>query len=798
MRTLTITLFNVVFLAAAVLTWPIYRDVRFIILVAIALLLANAVAIVSATRRWSARRVALILAVAYLVLGVPLAIPSGLSSPIAFLQAWLQLFIAPVTAWKDLLTLSLPVGSYQSVLVPALIIYLGVTAVALALALRIRKTALRPFVAGVASVPLLFATLFGSSNTEFTLNIAGFTLPSAGHILLTVLSLLALGFWVAYRPVSRSQTHRSADLPKTRTLSQFRSSGVLTLAATLMVAVSITPTLMADSPRDVLRTRVNPQLVIDTETSPLSLYRAAFSDEMFATPLFETALSADVDRIRIATLSTFDGQVMSVGNDASFSRVPALVSGPPSSELITVTVGALTGIWMPTTANLTGVEFTGERASALSDGFFYNETLQSGVQITNGGLTSGDSYRLSADAEVSSTPELGDLKPGLTSSQIDPALIPDSVGDWIALQRVPNTGAGLETLISRLRARGYLSHALNIDPEAPPAWMQALPNYQFFASRAGHSSARIDQLFSALRDREREVGSGDDTKLVAAPGDDEQFAVAALLLADQLGFNARVVVGTRLGDAPADLAQCTGGSCSGSTLAAWLEVQGESGEWVTVDVTPQAEHPIAPDVERLQDPQVVTQVTPPSVDPVRPSDSLPAQSGANAPEPDPTQLDLSWLWLSLRIATLSILVLLVLFGPMLLIAFLKRLRRKHRRTAAEPKERILGAWNEVVDTEIDAGIELPRGGTRLEVAHSQNRAREEDARPEHSGTIELAHLADRAVFSVEPVSEQAAERAWLLADEHRRELRSHQQWRKRLLSSLSLRSFTRWIRETNR
>ena len=69
---------------------------------------------------------------------------------------------------------------------------------------------------------------------------------------------------------------------------------------------------------------------------------------------------------------------------------------------------------------------------------------------------------------------------------------------------------------TRSRAEGFISHGLADDePE----------------SRSGHSLDRIAELFSGSR----------------MIGDAEQYAVAAALMADRLGFPARVVVGLRTG-----------------------------------------------------------------------------------------------------------------------------------------------------------------------------------------------------------------------------------------------------------
>ena len=76
--------------------------------------------------------------------------------------------------------------------------------------------------------------------------------------------------------------------------------------------------------------------------------------------------------------------------------------------------------------------------------------------------------------------------------------------------------------------------------------MATLPGYSFKASASGHSLARIDALFARLLERETDPRAEASGNYVAAVGDDEQFAVATALVAAELGFPARVVVGARL------------------------------------------------------------------------------------------------------------------------------------------------------------------------------------------------------------------------------------------------------------
>lgn len=785
MKLITLGLFNAAFVAAAWLTWPIYQDASFVILAVVSLAAANGIVIVGAVRGMRTRTIALSTGVGYFVLGIPLAVPSALTSPRAMVTGVLSLITAPITAWKDLLTLSLPVGSYQTMLVPAFLLFFVVPVLALSLALRAKK--LWPIAAAVALLPMLFAALFGSSATSA--GGFGFSFPAALEIALTLVSIVLMMIWLSVRRNAKVSWRRNG----------WGAAGSVVLAGAAVLSLLIVPPLLSATPRNVLRAQIDPQLRIDEQTSPLSLYRQAFRDELFDTELFQVSQPGSAQRVRIATLTGYNGQVATVSADetgggtaanSAFARVPSLVGSATKSGATALKIGALQGVWMPTLSGLEAVSFSEPRREALTDGFFYNGELEAGIQLADGGLKTGDSYRLQAADTGSTAPqdELSALKPGLSQPRINPDYVPESLQDWVSMQKVSRTGEGLQTLIDRLRARGYLSHALAVDSQNPPTWMTQLPGYEFQPSRAGHSTARIDQLFTDLRDRQRELGSVSDAQLVAAIGDDEQFSVAALLLADQLGFYARIVLGTSLvTESDQSLNACSSGACDGSNLTAWLEVQGDSGEWVSVDVTPQFENPIAPEVDRLQDPQIVTEVRPPSTDTVQPPESAPSQSDAKSPDSPTAALDLTWLWTTLQVLALSILVLVILVGPFVVIWMLKLLRRRERQRGPEPADMILGAWNEYVDTSLDFGKPAPTNETRVELVQLYT-----GGQPQ-SNELTVAQITDRAVFSDEiPTLAQSAA-AWQLVDARVRELRAQAHRRQRIRAAISLRSFWRWL-----
>lgn len=359
---------------------------------------------------------------------------------------------------------------------------------------------------------------------------------------------------------------------------------------------------------------------------------------------------------------------------------------------------------------------------------------------------------------------------------------PESLLRWLRNQDQPGDGAGLAELANRLRARGYLSHALTATGETPK-WITSLgTGYTFRPSTAGHSLARIDQLFTALNTRAEVVAEqGGNGSLVAAVGDDEQFAVAIALIADQLGFPTRVVVGSRLvAEDDAGLPACEDGLCRGQNLAVWVEVQGADGRWAAVDSTPQHKQDLAAQTQRRRDPENPTQVLPVPAREVDPPDSAGAKGDSERTAAG-TGLNLAWLWVSLRVVAILLLILLVLLGPLLVVILAKRLRRQARRRRDDPVQQITGGWDELVDTWIDHGAAVPGNQTRTEWAQSLTGAT----------AVGLAERADQAVFSGGAVSAEQAASYWQDVDAERLRLGAvgtrWQQWRSRV----SLASFMR-------
>ena len=433
---------------------------------------------------------------------------------------------------------------------------------------------------------------------------------------------------------------------------------------------------------------------------------------------------------------------------------------------------------MPTAGRLTSATFVGDRATSLADGFYYSSAAEAGVQTAGDGLAAGDSYVV--EAVEPTRPALAEIDaPGTAGSAVE---APESLTTWVEQHRTGSGGAALEELVTLLRERGYLSHGLSLDTTAP-AWMAELPGYTFQPSASGHSLARVGALFTRLLDRETDPRAEASGNYVAAIGDDEQFAVAVALIARELGFPSRVVMGARLSSADPTLSTCENGLCRAQDLAAWTEVQDEAGRWVPVDVTPQYEISPSLEVTEQRDPENVTEVRPDSVEEVLPPDPVQEDSGAEDSDPPAGGPDLAWLGPALRVAGIVMAVFVLVFGPFLTIILAKAIRRRGRRRQGAPASRIAGGWDEYVDAAIDAGRGAPRTFTRSELA----------AEYATMSGPRLAEAADRAVFSHGTMTAEEADEFWRIVESERRQLaRQGGAWQ-RLRATISLRSFVRHL-----
>jgi hypothetical protein len=791
-------LINAAFIVAllvigAIAAWPIYETPFFIVTVAGAAILAAGISLLGLWLGLSPFTIVLVTIGAYLLLGVPLAMPSAFADLGSIGASWLQFVSATVFGWKQIVTVAIPVGTYQALLVPAFFIVLFGTTAAFSLAWRTQRLQI---LAVPAAAALAFLGLaFGSPRESDELRVLWMQLAPKEVALGLATLLVALAFLLWRATDARHHALRSGAAAVVRQQRGSAAGAVRRWALAivmLLIAVTVAATVLptaAVNERQVLRTAVEPPITLSEYVSPLSQYRAYFAGELYNETLFE--VSGDIDdgtRLRLAVLGYYDGEVYRVVNpvtgatsrETAFERIPSRLHPDGSIDEFEVEVGEYEGVWLPTVGSLASIDFSGSNASALIEGFYYNAGNQAGVQLRL--LGPGDSYVL--EVVQPDEVDLATLRERTSrAGLIDEGLIPESLIEWVRLQRVGTDGAALLELVERLRARGYLSHSL-MEPEGADAdWMADLGgDYAFESSLAGHSIDRIDALFASLVQKQREARSTDDIDLVAAVGDDEQFAVAVALVAQYLGFDSRVVLGFDLGGSDS-VASCDSGTCAGGDLIAWVEVQGRDDAWATIDVTPQHENPVSPLDNNLRDPENLTEVVPDIAQEQLPPEAAPSGGDQEDVPSEQVGPDLSWLRDVLKVVGVSLLSLLVILMPFLTVLVAKARRRRQRMKDPEPENRIVGGWDEYVDAALDHGRPLPSSETRTEIAQLYGTPR----------AMILATLADEAVFHAEPPEADTSARFWAIVEAEKRALAAGMTRWQRLRAAVSLRSFTRYL-----
>jgi nicotinamide riboside transporter PnuC len=710
------------------------------------IVLALAIALLGLKFSWNVLILTVAGIVAYLVFGGALAVPkTTLFGFLPTVSTVRSLALGIVFSWKDVLTLETPVGGFPSTLVVPFLSSLVAGVLAFSFALRFRRAAAWALLPAVAL--LVTGIAFG-------------TREAAEPVLQgLVFSAVALGWWAWRRQENRSEAAQATSLDSSRrdaaSARRLRSTRLAAGAGLVVVAMAFgfgAAAAAPAAPREVLRDQIVPPLDLHDYASPLVGFRSFVRDEKDKT-LFTVTGLPDQARIRLATLDAYDGIVYNVAGDGSsgsgtFARVsddiPSDVVGDDAT--LDVTIGDLTGVWIPDAGYLKSFQFTGSRASALAGSLHYNSAT--GVALTTDGLRSGDSYRM----DVTLPPQFNDEQ--LASRSIVNLTVPRSTGVPEEVATLANTFAGdtgvplnqVRNIASSLSQGGFFSHGL--EGEA--------------TSRAGHGAERIASLVSA-------------DQMV---GDDEQYAVTMALMVRSLGIPARVVMGFY----PEKYAGAgTAQAITGDDVHAWVEVPFQGAGWVPFDPTPpQDQVPQEEAPKPRSDPKAqVLQPPPPPQEPA----ALPPDIRSNDTDQDAVPSQDGAFATVLAISGGVLLLLVLLLGPVLIIGLLKLRRRRRRRSAPLPVDRLSGGWDEIIDRARDLGTPTAPGVTRRETAVALATA--------YPGApvIDAATVADTGVFGPGEPSESQIEEFWAEVDTIVAEMNGSRTPWQRLRARLSLRSF---------
>ncbi len=733
---MSVLLVTALLAAAMVPWWPVYESGAFLVAAVVSVVAGATIGVLGTRLRWRAWVVVVAVFAAYVVLGVPVAVPGRAVAGVLPTPAGLvDLLAGAALSWKQLVTIAVPVGSYQALLVPPFLLGLVASTLAMSIALRTRRPAaavLPPAVVLVAGIAL------GVVHDDFAIEAGlAFLVSSIGWLV-----------YVAIAQRRRVVTDRTVDaaLADVR-----RVVGASALLAVAMVGATAASVALPMPQRTVVRSELQPPFEPRDHESPLTGFRAAFEPDVARSEMLEVRGLPEGSGIRIATLDSYDGVVYSVGGSdgaaasGQFTRLPyrldqSTTAGEPVR--LEVAVDAYGDVWVPGVGRLEQIAFEGARSAVLTEGFHYNDVT--GTAAVADGLQRGDRYVAESVAPPPAA-DLAALTPGTSVLPAAPELpeeLQRLLESWAPVSAEP--GARLAAVIEGFHREGYVSHGIGDDE--PP-------------SRSGHALDRIAELASAR----------------PMVGDGEQYAVAAALLARQIGFPARVVVGY-LPAAGAAAAPDGVRVFRSADLQAWIEVQDADGAWVQVDPNP-LPRPIP---EREPDQPTVVSRPQSALPP--PADRTPVEDLAAEPELSPDEPDDEGAWwlegllAVLRFTGIAVAVLALLTSPFLAIVVAKLRRRRLRRNAATTVERIEGGWQEFADTAADYGYAITPTATRSEQAATVGGL----------GPLVLASVVDRAVFAPDGPAEGDDDRVWTTVDELQRRLAEPRTRRERLRAAISL------------
>ena len=375
-------------LFAAWLTWPIYGDsyLAIVLVVATGLGILGARALVARSVSWLGR---VLFGVVVVVLVGPLVSAPGIwASTATILRNWSEAVTSIVFGWKQLVTIDPPIGTYHGLMTPAFVVFFVSSLLAgLAISGNQKRQwfAIVPFFAMI-----LFAFAFGQENIDDKTTILGVTFDVPSTFVSGLIILIASIKFLTPTPGKKPKFDFGAlrnIRALTRQTIQFGGSWALVLSSLLVVAIVLG--LNSASTREVLRSSPPPKFTGE-ELSPLSLYRQNFTNpqKLNGEVLTYSSNDATLERIRVAVLTSFNGQVFSVENEngepIAFRLLPSALTseaGSGKAAETRITLQSRTSAWLPLVDKVSKVEFDGAQAQDFGDNFYFNRPTNSGALL---------------------------------------------------------------------------------------------------------------------------------------------------------------------------------------------------------------------------------------------------------------------------------------------------------------------------------------------------------------------------------------------------------------------------------
>ena len=521
--------------------------------------------------------------------------------------------------------------------------------------------------------------------------------------------------------------------PTERRPARRRRSAVTATAFTLVTAAAAGlagPALAAgrdDAPFDP-RDHVTPPNVPAAADSPLDLVARRLRRPRDV--MFTAVWTGEPQATRLAVLDIFDGANWSVSG--SWLRAGAALPDPErgldrTTVEAEITIDGLAGPWLPS---------FGDRPELSGIGAIVQP--ESGALAVTGDDLTGTRYRLTAHVPNFDDAALATATVAVDGESQRALMVPDGVP--VELQQLLDaalanvtTSAPPYVLASTLEA--YFRANYGIDPE----------------SRPGHSYGRLAEAFTR--------------RLVAT---DEQFATWFAVLGRMVGLPTRVVVGFGPGT---ETASGTHTVHSGD-VEVWAEVRFDGFGWVPFRPAPSDADAGADNGPMELDGQQIQVVV---NDPVSASPP-PSDVGPSGVAPGDNWFDDHWL--ALAVIAVAVFAALALISAMVLV-ILKRRQTARRRRAADPRQRVMGAWHDVLDRLTEHGLERPWNHTVEEHVEQAERV--------SASLTGLYRPVSRALYGHTSVDDDDAAQAWRCRDRFVRDLRSEDTIRRRCRRAIDVR-----------
>lgn len=710
--------------------WPLgaaYTGDRWLVAVAVGVVLGVVVAWLSARWRWGPWVTTLAATAGYLAVGSAVAVPTRARSgflPTA--DSLRDLVVGLAHSWRESLTLPVPLGENGVVLIVPLVTGLVGGLVAAVLLWRSRW----PGLAGLVLVAvLLVSSAFGDIEAEGAL-LRGLVVAVAGVI------------WLRWRSLRHVRARWGRRIVATLVVVGVAGGAAAGLGSLGDRAAH----------RVVLRDHVETPFDPRDYPSPLAKFRAYKKEPVkTGTTLFTVDGLESGTLVRFAVMDTYDGIVWNVsggpGSPHDSGTFRRLRNDPDANLTSTIrgriTIGDYTGVWVPSvgeTLSVTPVK------NGRTDGDAAAELVinrQTGTVAQVGGVERGTTFEIEAVAPPAVVDEeIALLDADSSVSLPPPAIVPEELVDRVQRWQTEagfsgGTGGPLaQFLRDAFREHGFYSDG--IDDYTP----------------AGHGASRLAVL----------------TKTSSPVGNAEQYAAAMALAGQRLGLPIRVVIGFKVPPG--------GGAVRGEHVTAWTEVNLEGVGWVAFEPTPPEDQKLRrPNDEPNEEPQPQV-LQPPRVpgEPKEASDNL--QQGDGKRE----DLDILEVLGTVLAVLFDVAKLALLLSPLWGVLLFKFLRRRRRKRADDATDRLTGAWRELADRMRDLGVQPTPGATRRESAYAAA------GRYDAVSVVTLAHTADRHVYGEEKPTLDEAGAYWSDVDTALRRIRRATPWWRRLAARFSLAS----------